>query len=627
MAVDVDRTSPATSSCAATTASRTPGSTGSSTGGSPTGPPRRCSGPRPSTTSCSASGSPASAAGRSRSAPAGTAGRSGRSATDALVIDLGWPAGDVVRRRDRHRQRLPGGPGRRRAGAVPRRPRPLLPRRHCPTVGIGGFLLQGGQGWNARGWGWAAEYVEAIDVVTADGELVRADADAERRPLLGRPRRRARLLRRRHPLPPAHAARTRARRPDRAGLRPRRLRRGDDLAARDARTRSRDTVEIVALTKTDRALSPEPGAAGHRARAGRRRGRGRRGAGAVPRQPRARPRADGGRRRADHARRAARAPARGQPRGPPLGGRQRLADRLRPTRCVPAMRRAYTTLPNDKAFTIWFSMAPLRELPDMAFSLQSEIYLASYVLWEDPAEDERARGLAAARRWPTSSRSPSASTSATATCRRRQVEVLSDDALGPAAGDPRAARPRRPLRRLPRRTRRGRQPQPLGVDRSDRLVGERRRRPRRAGRRTTGAPGRPAGRGRTSSPRPAPPRRTAARPARAGRPPRVCMRASRSGTTATMSVPSMTNGSGSKPETLSAIWRSMPSSPKTRSTGVRMPGPKVATRVRQRGQVLERERRRAGRGCRGPTSSTIRSRHSGRDSPGKPKPSGAISAS
>ena len=56
-------------------------------------------------------------------------------------------------------------------------------------------------------------------------------------------------------------------------------------------------------------------------------------------------------------------------------------------RVVPAMRRAYTTLPNDKAFTIWFSMAPLRQLPDMAFSLQSEVYLASYVLWEDPAED------------------------------------------------------------------------------------------------------------------------------------------------------------------------------------------------------------------------------------------------
>src|SRR5690606_8572690 len=47
---------------------------------------------------------------------------------------------------------------------------------HCPTVGIGGFLLQGGQGWNQRGWGWAAEAVVAVDVVAADGELVRADA-------------------------------------------------------------------------------------------------------------------------------------------------------------------------------------------------------------------------------------------------------------------------------------------------------------------------------------------------------------------------------------------------------------------------------------------------------------------
>lgn len=46
---------------------------------------------------------------------------------------------------------------------------------HCPSVGIGGFLLQGGQGWNARGWGWAAENIVAIDVVTAEGELVRAD--------------------------------------------------------------------------------------------------------------------------------------------------------------------------------------------------------------------------------------------------------------------------------------------------------------------------------------------------------------------------------------------------------------------------------------------------------------------
>jgi len=53
----------------------------------------------------------------------------------------------------------------------------FFPGGHCPTVGIGGFLLQGGQGWNARGWGWAAEYVEAVDVVTASGELMRASTD------------------------------------------------------------------------------------------------------------------------------------------------------------------------------------------------------------------------------------------------------------------------------------------------------------------------------------------------------------------------------------------------------------------------------------------------------------------
>lgn len=46
----------------------------------------------------------------------------------------------------------------------------------CSSVGVGGFLLQGGIGWNFRGWGWAAEQVVAIDVVTAEGKLVRADA-------------------------------------------------------------------------------------------------------------------------------------------------------------------------------------------------------------------------------------------------------------------------------------------------------------------------------------------------------------------------------------------------------------------------------------------------------------------
>lgn len=44
---------------------------------------------------------------------------------------------------------------------------------HCPDVGLGGFLLQGGMGWNCRNWGWACERIVAIDVVTAAGEVLK----------------------------------------------------------------------------------------------------------------------------------------------------------------------------------------------------------------------------------------------------------------------------------------------------------------------------------------------------------------------------------------------------------------------------------------------------------------------
>ncbi|GAA2909488.1 FAD-binding oxidoreductase [Streptosporangium fragile] len=49
----------------------------------------------------------------------------------------------------------------------------FFPVGHHPTMALGGFLLQGGIGWNCRGWGWAADCIESMDVVTADGELVR----------------------------------------------------------------------------------------------------------------------------------------------------------------------------------------------------------------------------------------------------------------------------------------------------------------------------------------------------------------------------------------------------------------------------------------------------------------------
>jgi len=260
---------------------------------------------------------------------------------------------------------------------------------HCPTVGIGGFLLQGGQGWNARGWGWAAEYVVAVDVVTADGELIRADADQnsdlywaargagpgffgvvtrfhlQTRPAFG------------------HLAQT---------VQAYSLADFDEVMTWLHRMHHSvaDTVEIVALTKTEPELAAEPVLL----------------VTAVALVDEAT--------EAD----AALAPFRScavldralmvvdaQPTTMAEQRARQLRDNPEAHRwavdnawlsgsaqeVVPAMRAAYTTLPNDKAFTIWFSMAPLRALPDMAFSLQSEIYLASYVLWDDPAEDERNR--------------------------------------------------------------------------------------------------------------------------------------------------------------------------------------------------------------------------------------------
>lgn len=52
----------------------------------------------------------------------------------------------------------------------------FVPTGHHHTVGLGGYLLCGGHAWATRGFGWSAEYVTAVDVVTADGRLLRADA-------------------------------------------------------------------------------------------------------------------------------------------------------------------------------------------------------------------------------------------------------------------------------------------------------------------------------------------------------------------------------------------------------------------------------------------------------------------
>lgn len=53
----------------------------------------------------------------------------------------------------------------------------FFPAGHCKGVRIGGYLLQGGYGWDSRVYGPACESVIGLDVVTADGEQIYIDAD------------------------------------------------------------------------------------------------------------------------------------------------------------------------------------------------------------------------------------------------------------------------------------------------------------------------------------------------------------------------------------------------------------------------------------------------------------------
>jgi len=51
-----------------------------------------------------------------------------------------------------------------------------FPIGHCAEVGLGGYLLSGGFGWNMGDWGPACASVLEVELVLASGEVVRANA-------------------------------------------------------------------------------------------------------------------------------------------------------------------------------------------------------------------------------------------------------------------------------------------------------------------------------------------------------------------------------------------------------------------------------------------------------------------
>src|SRR5690242_10648429 len=76
-------------------------------------------------------------------------------------------------------RRVRVGAGVRWGQVVPRLSAHGLAALHgsSPDVGVAGYSLGGGMGWLARKHGLQTNAITALDLVTADGELVRADAE------------------------------------------------------------------------------------------------------------------------------------------------------------------------------------------------------------------------------------------------------------------------------------------------------------------------------------------------------------------------------------------------------------------------------------------------------------------
>jgi hypothetical protein len=58
---------------------------------------------------------------------------------------------------------------------------------------------------------------------------------------------------------------------------------------------------------------------------------------------------------------------------------------------APLLGRLWSELDTEHSFSIWYGWAPDRELPDMAFSVQGNVYIATYAIYADAADDEKYR--------------------------------------------------------------------------------------------------------------------------------------------------------------------------------------------------------------------------------------------
>ena len=269
-----------------------------------------------------------------------------------------------------------------------------FPGGHCESVGLGGYLLQGGQGWNGRVWGWACENVLGIDAVTADGRLVHADqtenADlywAARGAGPGFPALVTRFYLRTYPKPPVMVQDTWTFPLDEAGpllewlheILPGLHRSVEPVVAAtrlpgvpldDGVRRPEGTVLLLHTTvmaDSEAEVAERLAVFGAGPLAGRRLGHVR-GLTTIA---------------AENEAQTLQNPA----------GHRYIVDctwsDAPAADLAPPLHRIWSELPTQHSFSIWYGWAPARPLPDMAFSVEANVYLATYVIFTDPADDER----------------------------------------------------------------------------------------------------------------------------------------------------------------------------------------------------------------------------------------------
>ncbi|BCY07832.1 FAD-binding oxidoreductase [Actinoplanes sp. L3-i22] len=260
-----------------------------------------------------------------------------------------------------------------------------FPVGHCPEVGLGGYLLQGGQGWNGRRMGWACESVVAVDVVTADGELVRADAErnsdlywAARGAGPGFPGIVTAFHLQTYEAPAVMWHDTRLFHPDDAAallgwlheLLPKLDRRVEPVIAA---TRLPGEPTLL-LHTTVMAGSDAEAAELLRVFDG------------GPLAGRERGHVTGPTSLAEECVAQAAQNPDGYRYAVDCTWTDAPADVL-----APLLSRLWSELDTEHSFSIWYGWAPDRELPEMAFSVQGNVYIATYAIYPDAADDEKYR--------------------------------------------------------------------------------------------------------------------------------------------------------------------------------------------------------------------------------------------